>query len=236
MIARHELAIVEMACGRIGAATALVERLLEQDQRPPALLYKRIYHLWSAGATNEMDRLADAAVQLWPQHLAIGLARFWSYLGTGRPHHAGRHLTEMAQVCRIPVQAVGVMQQTVAALAQPQDAAQCLRAVEANLLAASRGPAQCIAAMIHLALLGAIDEAFAVAQGYYLRTGTVTIGLARSDSDPAITDQSRRVTQLLFIPATAAMRADPRFATLMWETGLALHWQDCGLPPDHARP
>lgn len=232
-VAAHELAILEMATGRIAAARELVERLLERDPRAPALLYKRIYHLWSVGELGEMDRVADAAVQLWPQHMGIGMARFWSFLGTGRAGQAERHLAELAGGCRLPPPAIAVMQQTAATLARPEAADAWRQAVAMNMAAASRGPAQAVAAMIHLAMLGAVEEAFAVAEGYYLRRGGVEVGLARSESDLPIPDQSRRVTQPLFIPATAAMRTDPRFESLVEEIGLAEHWRKAGVEPDH---
>jgi DNA-binding winged helix-turn-helix (wHTH) protein len=221
MVAAHELAILEMACGRVASAVGLVEAMLARDPRAPALLYKRIFHLWSLGAASEMDRIADMAVQLWPQHLAIGMARYWSFIGTGRVAQARMHLAEM----RLPPPAANVMELTLAAMDERRPPARNA-AVAANMAAAGRGPAQGIAAIMHLSLLGALDEAFTVAEGYYLRRGAVPVGLARSASDPHITDQARRVTQLLFVPACAAMRADVRFEALVCDIGLDTHWSE----------
>ena len=45
---------------------------------------------------------------------------------------------------------------------------------------------------------------------------------------------SRR-TNLLFMPSTAAMRADPRFAALVDELGLASYWKQSGMLPDYRK-
>ena len=105
-------------------------------------------------------------------------------------------------------------------------------AIDANLAAAARGPAQCVQAIVNLSGLGEVDAAFDVARGYYLRSGPLPVGIRKTASDPTVNELHRRATQPLFIPTAASMRADPRFLPLCEEMGLARYWQDAGVTPD----
>jgi DNA-binding winged helix-turn-helix (wHTH) protein len=234
--ALHDLAILEMATGRPSAAVLLIEQLLDRFPLAPALLYKRVYHLWTLGRIEEMDRVADRAVQLWPGHMAIAMARLWSLAFTGRPEHALRHLYDVAQVANIPAPAMAVLATMLAAVPlDDSENEQRRAAIDTIVASACNGPVQANAAIIQLGGLGAVEKAFAVADGYFLRQGQVVVGMQTSRIEPAITDQSRRVTQLLFIPATASMRCDPRFGRLTDAIGLDDYWRHYRLEPDHHR-
>jgi DNA-binding winged helix-turn-helix (wHTH) protein len=232
--ALHEQAILEMATGRPSAAVPIIERLLSRYPVAPAFLYKRIYHLWTLGRIEEMLRLGDRAVDLWPGHLAIAMARLWSLGLSGRRAQAAAHLRETAAAGALPPPVVALHEAVLDALEEPARGGPRRRRAAAMLVdAAALGPVQANAAIVQLAGLGAVDEAFAVADGYYLQRGPVVVGLQRSPHEPMITDQSRRVTQLLFIPATASMRGDPRFEVLVEAIGLADHWRRVGIEPDY---
>ena len=98
--------------------------------------------------------------------------------------------------------------------------------------AASRGPAQAVAGFISLCALDAIQEALEVAQGYFIGRGDFATPLRWNAGDPSVTDQHRRVTQLLFIPSAAAVRQDPGFLPLCDEIGLTAYWNETGITPD----
>jgi hypothetical protein len=54
-----------------------------------------------------------------------------------------------------------------------------------------------------------------------------------------VTDQRHRHTQVLFMPVTAVLRADPRFMPMCEACGLADYWRRSGHPADFlaaARP
>jgi hypothetical protein len=225
----HALAVLEMATGRPSAAISIIERLIDGDPLAAIFHYKRIYHLWTLGALGEMDRVADRAMQLWPGHPAIWYARWWSLVCTGRSRAALLQADDDAGRPHIPPPALAVLKMTASAMAgeAPREVA-----VQVNLDAAARGQAQSLAAVIHLSSLGAIDAAFDVAYAYLLRTGPLVTPVRHTPADPSVTDQHRRITQMLFIPATAPMRDDPRFVPLCEAIGLADYWSRASVTPD----
>lgn len=233
VVAQHELAILEMATGRIAAATRIVARLLEAMPRAPILLAKRIEHLWAAGEWDAMDRAADNALQLWPRDAAIATARFWSLLGTGRAAQAGAFLEEWRTLTGFDPDVIALHALTARALAEPGNAESRQQAVAANLATGTRTPQHSITALIHLGLLGAMDAGFALAEGYYLRRGALTVSLMPADGALRIADQSRRGGRALFHPATTTLRADERFEALMRGIGMEAYWQAGGIVPDY---
>ncbi|HZG45092.1 MAG TPA: winged helix-turn-helix domain-containing protein [Allosphingosinicella sp.] len=232
LVAMHDLAILDMATGRPSAAAALGARLMELEPLAATFHYKRTYHLWSAGKAMEMDHVADRAMQLWPRHPAIWFARLWTLAFTDRPHQALQQLQEQGSRPDLPPPVLSTLERTLAALIDPHDRRAHQAAVAANLEAAQRGPAQCVAATMHLAGLGEPEAALRVAEGYLLRRGPIGVGLHKSDTDPSITDQHRRITQMLFLPVTACMRDDPAFLPLCEGIGMAAYWEAAGVTPD----
>ncbi len=65
---------------------------------------------------------------------------------------------------------------------------------------------------VDLALLGHLDDAFLLAE--------------------RVAQEKNSVSQFLFLPATAAMRRDPRFILLAQRFGLVEYWQSTGKWPD----
>jgi tetratricopeptide (TPR) repeat protein len=234
--AKHDLAILEMATGRVSAAVPLIEELLARDPLAAVYHYKRTYHLWTLARLAEMDQVADRAMQLWPRHPAIWFARFWSLAFTGRPHQALQQLSDQATRPDLPPPALATLEVTLRALAHAGDNEARVAAIEANLRAAGRGPAQALAAIMHLAGLEALDEAFAVAESYLLRRGPLASGIRKTASDPSVTDQHRRVTQMLFLPVTAPLREDRRFLPMCDLMGMARYWRDASVTPDFLKP
>ena len=233
--ALHDLAILEMATGRPSAAVPLIEELLEREPLAAIFHYKRVYHLWTLERLSEMDRVADRAMQLWPRHPAIWFARFWTLAFTGRPDQAMEQLTDDAMRPAIPPAALAPLERTLAAVKEPHSEQARKAAIKANLQAGERGPAQSVAAIIHLGGLGAVDEAFEVAEAYLTRHGLRSVSLRKTATDPSVTDQHRRVTQMLFIPSAQALRASARFDRLCEDIGLAAYWQQTELMPDYRR-
>lgn len=233
--AAHDLAILEMATGRVRSAGVVIARLIDRDPLAATFYYKRIYHLWSFGELGEMDRVATRALQLWPRHPAIWNARLWTLLFTNRAAQAQALLNDPDRPF-LPAAALALLSITCAAVASRQAGEERgerrEQAVAEAVAASSRGPAQAVAALLSLLALDAIDEAFTVANGYYLGLGATAAPQRWNTGDPSITDQHRRVTQPLFIPAARSMRADPRFLDLCAGIGLMDYWQHSGLSPD----
>ncbi|MBY8825014.1 winged helix-turn-helix domain-containing protein [Sphingomonas colocasiae] len=230
--AEHDLCMLEMATGRPSVAAAISSRLMAIDPLTATLHYKQVYQLWSVGDLAGMDRIGDRGMQLWPRHPAIWLARLWSLAFTGRVRQAIQQLRESEARPDLPQPAIETFAITLDALADRDDRTRHARAVERNLRAAELGPAQSLAATIHLSGLGEAEAALSVAEGYFLRRGTVSVGVYKTVSDPSVTDQHRRVTQMLFLPVCAPLRAHPHFARLCADMGLSAYWESAGIAPD----
>jgi len=84
---------------------------------------------------------------------------------------------------------------------------------------------------MYLGALGLAETAFELTEGFLLWRGKMI------SSDPAngkaVDDYSRRMTQWLFTPPLAAMRADPRFANLCDAFGLSAYWRARNIRPDY---
>lgn len=235
--AGHDMAILEMATGRPSAAAPIIEQLIARDPLAATFYYKRMYHLWTLGKVEELDQVARRGLQLWPHHPAIWIARLWTFVFTNRAEQAVRCLEDVVRRPPMPPAALDLLRETCAISAAVQSgkkvaAEQRRRAVALALAASARAPAQAVAAMISLCALDAVSEAFEVAYGYYLGQGRMTAPLAQGSGDLSITDQHRRVTQLLFIPAAKCVREDPRFPRLCDDLGLTAYWDTFGLRPD----
>jgi DNA-binding winged helix-turn-helix (wHTH) protein len=229
----HDLAVLEMATGRPSAAAPLIEELLDRDHLSATFHYKRTYHLWTFGRLAEMDQVADRAMHLWPKHPAIWFARLWSLAFTGRPRHALLQLHDEGTRPDLPRPAYVTLEATLAAMMEPPSTEKREEAIRANILAAERGAAQSASAIVHLSGLGAVDEAFDVADGYFLRRGPYAVAVRKSTSDPSVTDQHRRITQMLFLPVAQILRDDSRFDALVEEIGLSRYWAQFGIAPDY---
>ena len=231
VVVLHDLAILEMATGRVHAAKAIMDKLIAQDPLAACFCYKSIYQHWSVNDLVGLDRVADSSIQLWPTHPAIWSACFWTLAHTGRGHAAMAMLDDASRpnfaepVTRLLRTAV------TASLSQTESISD--EAALACRVAAERGPAQAVAAIFGLGLLGRVDDLFDIANAYYLRAGSGPVPMRRSSGEPSINDQHRRVTQALFTPACAGMRAERgRFLELCECIGLAEYWGSTGLGPD----
>lgn len=229
----HDLAILEMSTGRPSAAIPLIADLLAKDPFAATFHYKRMYHLWTVGDINGAEQLAARAMQLWPQHAAIWSARFSTLLFTQRADQALRLVSDECPPAIPPAVAtfLRLSAETVIALESGDSSGRAAHIDRAMKLAAL-GPAQAVAALLAMCALDAVDEAFEIARGYYLGQGRAAAPLRWAPGGPTITDQHRRVTQPLFIPAARRMREDPRFIPLCEDIGLAAYWEEFALVPD----
>jgi hypothetical protein len=99
--------------------------------------------------------------------------------------------------------------------------------------AAPRSPGFANTALHNLAMMGEIDAAFDVAFGYFLRRGALVTTLWEGAGELPVSALRWRRTMALFVPPAAPMRADPRFAQLMEDMGIARYWRQRGVRPDH---
>jgi tetratricopeptide (TPR) repeat protein len=228
--ALHDLAVLEMATGRPSAAVPLIEVLMTNDPLAATFHYKRLYHLWTLGRIHAAEQVALRALELWPDHPAIWMARFWILLFTQRPDQALRLINEN-QPPTMPGPMAAFLRVTAEAVASPGGEAERI-ACEIAMKVATSGPVQAVSALIALCAIGAVDETFEVARGYYLGQGIAAPPVRWEVGSVSITDQHRRVTQPLFIPAARRLREDRRFVTLCDDIGLTAYWDEFDLVPD----
>ena len=227
------------ALGVLHGSTGLMAKALDISQQqsasdPMAALYqyKLVYRQWANGLLRDMDRTADRAVTLWPMHPAIWMARMWTYAYTGRAEASLRMLDDPSHRSLMPPRMHRCFAATFKALAsrRPADA---VTAIDLNRNLAPRGIGPAVAAIQHLAVLGAPDAALEVTRGLLLGEGGSG---GRLINDPRfvanLNDQHRRKTLVLFIPATASLRAHSGFMPILEEIGMADYWAKAGVSPD----
>lgn len=227
----HELAIVEMATGRVSEAKRLMDGLIIADPLAACFAYKSIWQHWSVGDILGMDQTADRAIQLWPAHPAVWTARFWTLAHTDRASAALRMLEDIVARPNIPQPMLRLLH-SIANSATTRESGKVAETVESCRLAAQRGPAFAVVALLGLGLFDAIEEWFDVAFSYYARAGDAPVPIRHVREEASINDQHRRVTQPLFTPAAAIVRADRRFGALCDRIGLANYWNETGNRPD----
>ena len=230
VVAAHDLATLDMATGRIGAAKQRRDALLQADPLAACHCYKSVYQNWSCGDHAAMDQAADRAMQLWPLHPAVWTVRLWTLAYTGRAV-AARDMVDDPLRPVMPAPTLAFLRQVLSAVINPTQAAGA-EAVAACRTVASQGPAHAIHSMTALGLLDQPDETFAVASAYYFRDGPEPVPLHHGSAEPVLNEQHRRLTQILFTPVFAKLRDDPRFSSLCTRTGLSRYWDESGLRPD----
>ena len=213
------LGLLLFSVGRARAAAVCSERAAGLYPLSPVFQYRRAYHLWTLGRVGEADRTIDRAAQLWPANPSVWYARMLIFAGSERPGAALRMFGDPAAPPAMPPFVDRAWRTTLAALGSGGDRT---RAVADQLAAAREGGIGCINAILGLSLIGALDAAFEVAEGYLLERGPLIAmpGVAKT----LINDQRWRKTMMLFIPATSRLRADRRFAELCEKMGLVEYW------------
>lgn len=227
--ANDMLSVLLMEVGLVNEGAAIVDRLIRMQPLSSAYNYRHVYQLWARGRTAEADRVADQALQLWPRHSGVWLARFWIFATTGRAMAALAMLDD-GNRAELSSSLEAVLRASARAL-QSGRAADIATARDDNLLAARQGPFGVVNATLTLPPLGETDIALEINQGYLLRTGPLVGALRRPAGQRALNQQNRRKTQSLWMPPAARLRAHPRFLALCEASGLATYWREVGHAP-----
>lgn len=223
-----ERGLLLMSVGRCREALASAEHALRLSPFAPALHYHHVFRLSAAGRHFDADRAAERAAQLWPRHPGIRYARFLVFAWSNREAAAIRMLDSSEPP--LPPPLATTWRNVLRARA---DGSGELRRETADTLVAqaTAHTAAAVNAILGLAIMGEVDAAFQVAEGYLLRRGPV-VGNLRTPGAIPTAEQRWRKTMMLFTPATVAMRADSRFAGLAEGMGLAEYWRRSGKRPD----
>lgn len=227
------LAVLLQGVGRVREAAVISDRLARSAPLAPRYCYWRAYSQWSLCRTGEADRIVDRGLELWPRHPGVWFARLWLFALTGRAAAAAAMLDDTGtRPETVAPRHIELIKPSLTALTTGS-AADRHRAVAINLAAAMTGPSWAVYAIMILARLGELDAAFEAANGYLLRRGGHIGALGHSPLQPSVNDQRHRKTMQLFIPPTAPMRADARFAELAEQMGMASYWRKSIRGPDY---
>lgn len=226
------LGVLMASVGRNREAAAIGARIVEREPLSPGYQYRRAYGQWNMGRAGDAERTLDRALELWPRHPAVWNTRLVLFAFTGRASSALAMLADDAALPpMLPPDHLDRLRAALLALDRraPTDVA---RAVALWRSAAPGGPSPATNATMYLAKLGALDDSFAVAEGYLLRRGPFAVRLERTFEQPSINDQRHRKTMMLFLGALPELRADPRFLPLCAEIGLIDYWRRAGVWAD----
>lgn len=193
--------------------------------------YRHIYVLWFLGRIAEADRVAGRGMEMWPGHPGVWFGRLWLLAGTGRLDRALAHVDDEAARPQLPPAMFDTLRTAIAA-AMSRRPAEIDLAVKHVMAGVGLSVAAVVNAMMLLNLMGATDQAFELAQAYYLEQGPIIAAMQWRPGQPIVPDQRRRKTNMLFTPVAAAMQRDARFMPLMEQMGLADYWQRRGVVPD----
>lgn len=226
------LSVLLMETGQTAASGRLKAVLAAREPLSPVFQYRQVYGLWCSERIDEARRLADRALQLWPQHPGVWLARLYTLAFTGRANAAVAMVQDRdIATSLLPELQLDAIRVSLAALLAP-DRVKMATATAANVAAAGRSQTGAVNAVLMLSSLGQLDAAFDIASGYLLNAGPVIVPLRRPGDQPAINDQHRRKTMMLFVPVTSPMRADPRFLRLCEAMGMVAYWKAADITPD----
>ena len=228
----YSLALLLAHVGRMRESAAMFAEL---DSSAPTAnqFYFHWVALWSSGQLGEAERLAEKAAAIYATHPRIWTARFNLALVGGRPA-AALAMAEDQQSPPSRVSEEWLSRRAAVARALTTGAVDQLSAVAADLIGdAKRSAGDAARSMQDLAVLGRLDDAFAVANAYFFSRGFIVPDIPVAPSGRPDVNLESRSTISLFFPATQAMRADARFKALVEEIGLTRYWRGAGKAPDY---
>lgn len=218
--------------GRCRESFAMGERAIAIEPLAPGLQHRRALRLWVLGRNADAERVISRAMDLWPSHLLVRMARLMIYAFTGRAHAALAMVEDEKSSPRLLSPAAASVWRASLEALETRTAAAVAAARTANVEGAKESPAIAAWAILTLSALGELDAGFDVADGFLLGRGQIIVRSRDSDGRAAARERGWRNTYGLFTPPTKAMRLDRRFAPLAEGLGLTDYWQRRGIGPD----
>lgn len=219
--------------GRPRASLSLLNRAMAIDSNFPALQSMRAQTNWAAGRLDEADAAIDSAAELWPRHPAVWFVRNRILAYTGRGTMALAFIADTdSRPTGIPDWNFELSRLEAVAL-ETRKTSDIDAGIEGYLDAAHKGVGFAEIAVMFAAAVGRLDDAFAVLAAYYFNRGFEMSDRRYSQEQGRFSSPRLRNTWFLFLPLTAALRADPRFDALVKEIGLEDYWRKSGIKPDY---
>jgi DNA-binding winged helix-turn-helix (wHTH) protein/Flp pilus assembly protein TadD len=232
VVAISALGTLLQSVGRVTESARFSSLAADLDPMSPIYQFRKTFGLWCTGRLEEADRTIDRALRLWPRHPALWNTRALMFALTDRPHAALAMIEDGEGLPGgMPESAASNWRSSLKALetAKPADVEAAMTAIIDRL---ARNPSVAVNGICIATTLGDLDAAFTMADAYLLRRGP-HVGALRSGPDQLpLTDQRWQMTMMLFIPAAAAMRSDPRFMALCRDMGMVDYWQASRSEPD----
>jgi tetratricopeptide (TPR) repeat protein len=219
--------------GRHRAALPFFDRAMAVDPMDPHLQTMRVGALWATGRLDEADAAIEEAIDLWPRHYAV-----W-FVHHRLLAHTGRGKLALAKIADTALRPTGIPNWNFELCAKEARALETRSKADvdagmvAHLDAARRGVGFAEIAVSFASAVGRLDDAFAVLMAYYFNHGFRLGDLRYTSEQGRFVAQRRRNSWFLFLPPTAALRADPRFGRLMNKIGLEDYWRRSGTVPDY---
>jgi hypothetical protein len=209
--------------GRWREALSFSKNIDRQHFLIPGAERRFIIDAWAAGDLPAADNALQTAITHWPQEPEIWRMRVPYLMYSGR---AGEALDLLRDGAERPPEIrddfVRGMRAAAAALAGAQPAGS---AVDDLLAFLRENPGGALNVANACSALGALDDMFAILEGYYFAAGKWAAAA------PLGGDQDR-ITSPLFLPPMKAAWTDRRFASLLRRTGLEDYWRKSGSQPD----
>lgn len=222
-----------LSLGRIREAVAALEASVAADAYVPPHRQALAMALWADGRAEEADLAIGKALDLWPRHYALWFLKLYMLAHSGRADEALAFAADRpGRPPNVPAEDMDMQLAGIRALHSGAPEAVDAQA-KTYREAAMRGVGYAELAMRWFAAAGRLDDAFAVARGMYLNEGFRISDERFSPGQGRFMQGGARMTHHLFLPPTAAMRADPRFAGLMRDIGIAGYWKASGRGPDN---
>jgi DNA-binding winged helix-turn-helix (wHTH) protein/Flp pilus assembly protein TadD len=232
LAAMAHLGLLFQSVGRTRDSGTLNDRIVVLDPLSPIYQFRRAMRLWILGRIAEADQTIDRALQIWPRHPAVWSARMTIFAFTGRPGAAQNLLDDVRMRPASYTPASGELWRVSLRALDSGSPADVAAAVKASIESVTLSSGFAGRAVMLLSKLGELDGAFAAAEGFLLRRGPLIGSLRTGKEEMQVNDNNWRRTMILFTPATAAMRADPRFKRLCDGIGMTEYWRKRGIWPD----
>ena len=228
--AMHSLVLLLQSVGRCRASSRLNDQILALDPVDPVAMYRASYKHWILGNELAADEAIERAMAIWPKHPAVWSARLLIYAYTGRAAQALKLVSDrQSRPPNLPLQMIQFWEDALPALI---DRPKITKTRVTLRTFSTKSPGYAYYSIMTFAALGLIDDAFEVANGYYLKQGPLSGQSLISPEQMRVNDMQWRRTMILFLPVTASLRADPRFKTLCENTKLSAYWGATGIGPD----
>lgn len=229
----HEPTLVALAelhasTGRALDLRQMSLRLATLEPMSTSHAVRMVLALWRCGEHAEMNRRCDEAMRTWPNSDEVWQARMLTLGFTGNPAEALRMIDRKGSPGQYPPL---IGEAIVAALRAYRGQTSTEAAIAASTAAGTRRQSSAAWAIPLLASLGAIDQAFAMADAYFLDMGPIKLPYRFAASAPTVREMRDRQTETLFVPLARTMWLDARFPTLCRRIGLLDYWRAAGVGP-----